>query len=167
MSIPRSYATFLKGYPLLLGTILKILLNLRLKLFILIVDMEIKFNNDDFSMFKSDARKTLFKHITSYTVNLKREAERLAYNKYESREDAKVSKQTIDSIIGTHGYYHLRKPHIFYTYILPVLDALNGALLAAMILQSDKKWWHGLLMGIFILLIVVSIAIRYRHDNKN
>lgn len=128
--------------------------------------MEIKLKNEDFSMFSKEAKDSLIDHVKEYAVSLKNESERVAASRNEPDGDAKVTKSMVDSMIGVHGHHIVKTPNLFFTYILPVLESLAGALFCSAVLKEEKSFWHEMLMVFSIVAIVVSIFFRHHHDSK-
>jgi hypothetical protein len=87
--------------------------------------MEIRFK-EDFSMFSREAKDTLHKHVKDYTLSLKEESERVAASRYDPDGDVQVTKGIVEHMIGVHGHHVVRKPSLFFTYILPLLEAIAG-----------------------------------------
>lgn len=129
--------------------------------------MEIKIKDENFSMFSSDAKDALVDHVKNYTTSLKDESERLAAAHYDPDTEPKVSKRMVESIIGIHGFHVVRKPHWFYTYALPIFEALAGGLICNTIFKSNKSTFEEFLMIGSIVFIGISIALRHFHDSKN
>jgi len=128
--------------------------------------MEIKLQNEDFTMFKENAKIALEKHVADYAQQLKDEAERVAIPQFQDKEDAIVYESTVNSIIGLRGHHVFKKNNVFYTYILPCVDAILGSLFASMLCIDEKKWWHGAIIGLSITLIIGSIILRHFHDSN-
>ena len=65
----------------------------------------------------------------------------------EQLEDPKATKGIVKSMIGVHGHHVLKTPHIFYTYILPVLEAVAGGLFCNAFFKETKSTGDALLMA--------------------
>ena len=46
-----------------------------------------------------------------------------------------VTKSVVESMIGIHGHHVFAKPHFFFTYLLPVLEAIAGGFFVMPILR--------------------------------
>ena len=101
--------------------------------------MEIKLQNEDFTMFKENAKIALEKHVADYAQQLKDEAERVAIPQFQDKEDAIVYESTVNSVIGLRGHHVFKKNNVFYTYILPCVDAILGSIFASMLCIDEKK----------------------------
>lgn len=117
-------------------------------------------------MFSKEAKDSLIDHVKDYAVSLKNESERIAASRNEPDGDAKVTKSMVESMIGVHGHHIVKKPSLFFTYFLPVLEALSGAFFCSAVLKENKSFWYEMLMVFSIVAIVVSIFLRHHHDSK-
>lgn len=127
--------------------------------------MEIRFK-EDFSMFSKEAKDTLHKHVKDYALSLKDESERVAASRYDPDGEVQVTKGIVENIIGVHGHHVVRKPHLFYTYILPVLEAIAGGVFCAVAFKSSRTTLEEILMVVAVVGIVISIFMRHNHDTK-
>lgn len=118
-------------------------------------------------MFSPDAKDSLIEHVKNYTTTLKDESERLALSHYDPDTEPKVSKRMVESMIGIHGFHVVRKPHWFFTYVLPVLEALAGGLICNAFMKDSRTSFEELLMIGSIVFIGVSITLRHYHDKKH
>jgi hypothetical protein len=126
--------------------------------------MEIRLKNEDFTMFKDNAKTALENHVAEYAQELKDEAERVAIPQFQNKEDAIVYESTVNSVIGLRGHHVFKKTNTFFTYILPCVDAILGSLFVSMLCVDNKKWWHGAIIGVSFALIIGSIVLRHYHD---
>jgi len=129
--------------------------------------MEIKLQDEDFAMFKNDAKKTLEVHVATYTHLLKSEAERVALSQFQNKEDAKVYDNTVKSVIGIHGHHVFKKPNVFFTYIHPIIDIICGAGIGALLSTNDKSPWHGALLATAIIVPIILYLAKYFIDSKD
>lgn len=127
--------------------------------------MEIKLG-DEYSQFSRDAKDTLIKHVKDYVKTLKDESEHLAASRKEPDANMTVTKGIVKSMIGVHGHHVLKTPHIFYTYILPVLEAVAGGLFCNAFFKETKSTGDALLMAGAAVFIIISILGRHHHDSK-
>lgn len=127
--------------------------------------MEIKLG-DEFSQFSKDAKDTLVKHAKNYIKTLKDESERVAASRNEPDGRMTVTKGIVESMIGVHGHHVLSKPHLFFTYLLPVLEAIAGGLFCNAFFKDTKSTGESLLMVASAVFILVSIFLRHHHDSK-
>ena len=127
--------------------------------------MEIKLG-DEYSQFSRDAKDALVKHVRDYIKTLKDESEHLAASRKEPDSNMTVTKGIVESMIGVHGHHVLKTPHIFYTYILPVLEAVAGGLFCNAFFKENKSTGDALFMAGAAVFIIVSIFLRHHHDSK-
>lgn len=129
--------------------------------------MDIKLPNEDFSMFKDDARQALFEHIAEYANGLKDEAERIAVVQCPDKEDAKVYKKTVESIIGIRGHHVFTKVNGFRTIILPLIDGICFSCLGWLFSVESKKLCHIIMLIIcFAIPTVIHFVIYVKDLNK-
>ena len=126
--------------------------------------MDIKLG-DDYSQFSGDAKVALVKHVKEYVNTLKDESERLAAARKEPDSNMTVTKGIVESMIGVHGYHVLKRPDIFFTYLLPVLEAVAGGFFCNAFFKETKSTGDSLLMAGAAVLIIVSIFLRHHHDS--
>lgn len=117
-------------------------------------------------MFNKEAKGTLEKHVKDYTIFLKNESERLAASRYDPDADLQVTNGIVKTMIDVHGHHVVRKPSMFYTYLLPILEAIAGSIFSAAFLQDNKTTFTEILMLASLVWIVVSIFMRHHHDTK-
>lgn len=127
--------------------------------------MDIKLG-DEYSQFSKEAKDTFVKHIKEYANTLKDESEHLAASRMDPDANMTVTKNTVESMIGVHGHHVLRRPHVFFTYILPVLEAISGGLFCNAFFKSTKSTGDALLMAGSAVFIILSIFGRHHHDSK-
>ena len=127
--------------------------------------MEIKLG-DEYAQFSGGAKDTLIKHVKDYVKTLKDESEHLAASRIEPDANMTVTKGIVESMIGVHGHHVLKKPHLFFTYILPVLEAVAGGIFCNAFFKEIKSTEDALLMAGSAVLIIVSIFLRHHHDSK-
>lgn len=117
-------------------------------------------------MFSREAKEALHKHVKDYTLSLKEESERVAASRYDPDGDVQVTKGIVEHMIGVHGHHVVRRPSLFYTYILPVLEAIAGGLFCTVAFKDNKTTVEEILMLLTVVGIVVSILLRHNHDTK-
>lgn len=127
--------------------------------------MEIRLG-DEFSQFSGDAKDALIKHVEGYVNTLKDESEHLAASRKEPDSNMTVTKGIVESMIGVHGHHVLKKPHFFYTYLLPVLEAVAGGFFCNAFFKETKSTGDALLMVGAAVFIIVSIFLRHHHESK-
>ena len=127
--------------------------------------MEIKLG-DGFSQFSKDAKETLIKHIKSYINTLKDESERVAASRNEPDGKMPVTKSIVESMIGIHGHHVFAKPHFFFTYLLPVLEAIAGGFFCNAYFKDSISTGDSILMVGSAVFILISIFMRHHHDSK-
>ena len=127
--------------------------------------MEIKLG-DGFSQFSKDAKEVLIKHVKNYIKTLKDESERVAASRNEPDGKMTVTKGVVESMIGIHGHHVFTKPHIFYTYLLPVLEAIAGGFFCNVCFKDSISTGDSLIMVVSAVFILVSIFMRHHHDSK-
>lgn len=121
---------------------------------------------DEYSQFSREAKDALIKHVKDYVDTLKDESEHLAATRKEPDSNMTVTKGIVDSMIGVHGHHVLRRPHFFYTYLLPVLEAVAGGLFCNAFFKDVKNTCDALLMAGTAVFIIISILLRHHHDSK-
>ena len=129
------------------------------------ISMDIKLG-DDYSQFSGEAKKTFVKHLQDYAKTLKDESERLAASRKEPDANMTVTKGIVESMIGVHGHHVFKKPHLFFTYLLPVLEAIAGGLFCNAFIKETKTTPESLLMAGSVVFIILSIFWRHHHDSK-
>lgn len=127
--------------------------------------MDIKLG-DDYSQFSKGAKDTFVKHLKDYAKTLKDESERVAASRKEPDANMTVTRGIVESMIGVHGHHVFRKPHLFFTYFLPVLEAIAGGLFCNAFFKETKTTGESLLMAGTTVFIIVSIFLRHHHDSK-
>lgn len=128
--------------------------------------MDLKIKDENFSMFSKDAMTSLTNHVKEYTVYLKNESERIAVSRSDPDGEAKVTQNMVESIISIHGHHVVKKPSFFFTYCLPVFEALSGGFFSAAVLKENKTVGWEIVMVTSFVAIVISLFLRHHHDTK-
>lgn len=127
--------------------------------------MDIKLG-DEYSQFSKDAKDIFVKHLKAYAQTLKDESEHLAASRKEPDANMTVTQGIVESMIGVHGHHVLKRPHLFFTYILPVLEAIAGGFFCNACFTETMSTGDALLMALSAVFIIFGVFLRHHHDSK-
>lgn len=136
-----------------------------MKPFFLIEFMRVGIKETDLKMFAAAAKTALTNHVQLYAEFIKEEAEKIAVSRFGS-SDAKVTKEIIDGVIKLQGHYTGKRPSFFYSYVLPILEAVLGGLLCNALFKDDKTVWTGLIIASCILLLLGGVYLSYKREKQ-
>ena len=127
--------------------------------------MQIGIKDTKLKIFTRDAKNSLNKHVQSYAEHIKEEAERIAVAQYGTN-DAKVTKDIIEGVIKLQGHHVGQKPTFFYSWLLPLLEALFGGILCNALFVKEKTFWTGVIIASCILIIFFGMFLSYKHGKR-
>ncbi len=127
--------------------------------------MQVKIKDTELKMFGQDAKSCLSEHAQSYIEHIKGEAEKVAVGRFGIK-DARVTKDIIEGVIKLQGHHVGKKPSVFFSYVLPLLETLFGGVLCNAVFVEDKTFWTGILIASCILLILGGVYLSFKHERS-
>lgn len=127
--------------------------------------MQIGIKDTELKIFSADAKCSMSRHVQSYAEYIKEEAERIAVAHY-GKNDAKVTKEIIEGVIKLQGHYVGNKSSFFYSWLLPLLEAVFGGVLCNALFEKDKTFWTGVLIVSCILIVLAGMFLSYWHEKR-